>query len=86
MPGVEEKNLLEVILESWDRNNRILVNLLRALPDGGLGARAHSESPTVAEMFTHVHFVRLIFISEDAPEWPFRCPSGNGFVKRALTA
>ena len=29
---VDEKNLLEIILDSWDRNNRILVNLLRALP------------------------------------------------------
>jgi uncharacterized damage-inducible protein DinB len=74
VPGEEEKNLLEVILESWDRNNRILVNLLRALPDGGLDARAHSASPTVAEMFTHMHFVRLIFLSEDASECALPLP------------
>jgi hypothetical protein len=60
---------LQVILDSWDRNNRILVNLLRALPAGGLEARAMSGSPSIAEMFTDLHFVRLIFLSEDAPEF-----------------
>ena len=28
--------LLDVLLDSWERNNAILVNLLRALPEGGL--------------------------------------------------
>src|SRR3954447_983868 len=32
--------LLDALLDSWDRNNRILVNLLHALPEGGLEARA----------------------------------------------
>src|SRR5260370_754320 len=27
--------LLEALLDSWDRNNTILLNLLRALPEGG---------------------------------------------------
>jgi len=67
-------NLLEIILDSWDRNNRILVNLLRALPPGGLEARVMVGSPSVAEMFTHIHFVRLIFISEDAPEFTTQLP------------
>ena len=60
--------LLEALLDSWDRNNTILVNLLRALPEGGLEARALEGSPSVAEMFTHMHYVRLIFLSEDVPE------------------
>ena len=68
MLSAEENNLLDIVLDSWDRNNRILVNLLRALPDGGLTARVTSGSPTVAEMFTHMHFVRVIFLSEDVPE------------------
>ncbi len=67
--------MLEVILDSWDRNNRILVNLARALPPGGLEARVMSGSPSVAEMFTHMHFVRLIFLSEDAPEFAGQLPS-----------
>ena len=72
--GVNGTDLLEVILDSWDRNNRILVNLLRELPDGGLGARVTPGSPTVAEMFTHMHFVRLIFLSGDAPEFAIEVP------------
>ena len=35
-----EQPLLEALLDSWDRNNTILLNLLRALPDGGLEVRA----------------------------------------------
>jgi len=61
--------LLEALLDSWDRNNTILVNLLRALPQGGLEARALPDSPSVAQMFTHIHYVRLVFVFEDAPEF-----------------
>jgi uncharacterized damage-inducible protein DinB len=61
--------LLDALLDSWDRNNTILVNLLHALPDGALETRAMPGSPTLAELFTHIHFVRLIFLSEDAPEF-----------------
>lgn len=61
--------LLEALLDSWDRNNTILVNLLRAVPDGAMETRAMEGSPSVAEMFTHIHYVRLVFVSEDAPEF-----------------
>jgi len=74
VPSVNDDDLLEIILDSWDRNNRILVNLLRALPAEGLGARVMPGSPTVAEMFTHMHFVRLIFLSEDVPEFAGELP------------
>lgn len=74
MPRETDNNLLEIILESWDRNNRILVNLLRALPEGGLEARIMPGSPSVAEMFTHMQYVRLIFLSEDAPEFASEAP------------
>ena len=66
--------MLAALLDSWDRNNAILVNLLRALPEGGLEARAIEGSPSVAEMFTHIHYVRLIFLSEDAPEFAGNLP------------
>ena len=75
MPSASDGKLLDVILDSWDRNNRILVNLLRALPPGGLEARVMAGSPSVAEMFTHMHFVRLIFLSEDAPEFRTQLPA-----------
>lgn len=66
--------LLAALLDSWRRNNTILVNLLRALPDGGLEARAIPDSPSVGQMFTHIHYVRLAFLSEDAPEFAQELP------------
>src|ERR1700688_460163 len=68
MPLATEDNLLAALLDSWDRNNRILVNLLRALPPGGLDARVMPTSPSVTEMFMHMVYVRLVFVSEDAPD------------------
>jgi uncharacterized damage-inducible protein DinB len=74
MPDTPNQTLLEALLNSWDRNNTILVNLLRALPEGGLEARAADDSPSVAQMFTHIHYVRLVFVSEDAPEFAAKIP------------
>jgi uncharacterized damage-inducible protein DinB len=74
MSDATDQRLLEVLLDSWDRNNTILVNLLRALPEGGLETRAMEGSPSIAEMFTHIHFVRLVFVLEDAPEFARRLP------------
>src|ERR1700682_2301016 len=68
MSDAPDQRLLEALLDSWDRNNTILLNLLRALPEGGLEARAMKGSPSVAQLFTHIHFVRLVFVFEDAPE------------------
>jgi uncharacterized damage-inducible protein DinB len=67
-------SLLDPLLDSWDRNNTILVNLLHAIPQGGLEVRAMDDSPSVAEMFTHIHYVRLIFVLEDAPEFARTVP------------
>lgn len=77
VPQSTDTNLLRVILDSWDRNNRIMVNLLRALPPGGHAARVTPTSPSVAELFAHVVYVRLIFVFESAPEWsPTDTPDG----------
>lgn len=70
-----DQDLFAAILDSWDRNNTILVNLLRALPEGGIKARAIENSPSIAEMFAHIHYVRLVFLSEDAPEYAKAVPS-----------
>ena len=40
--------MLETLLDSWDRNNTILLNLLRIVPEGGLEARLVPDSPSVA--------------------------------------
>ncbi len=71
---MSEQHLLGVVLDSWDRNNTILVNLLRALPPGGLEVKATPNGPSVAQMFTHIHYVRLVLVSEDAPEFAQELP------------
>jgi uncharacterized damage-inducible protein DinB len=75
-------NLFEALLDSWDRNNTILLNLLAALPEGGLEVRAMEGSPSVAEMLTHIHYVRLVFVFEDAPEFARELPKEEWMVER----
>jgi uncharacterized damage-inducible protein DinB len=82
MSTTHEQNLLEALLDSWDRNNTILLNLLHALPNGGLEARATEDGPTVAQLFTHMHFVRLVFVSEDAPEFAKDLPEEEWLDER----
>jgi uncharacterized damage-inducible protein DinB len=77
-----DQRLLEALLDSWGRNNTILLNLLLALPDGGLGARAMEGSPSVAELFTHIHYVRLVFVFEDAPEFARELPKEEWLAER----
>ena len=77
MSDAPDQRLLEALLDSWDRNNTILLNLLRALPEGGLEARAMAGSPAVAELFTHIHYVRLVFVLEDAPEFARDLPAAE---------
>lgn len=66
--------LLDALLDSWDRNNTILVNLLRLIPEDGMAARAGKDSPSVLAMFVHIHYVRLVFVSEDAPDFSAAVP------------
>ncbi|MPZ21665.1 MAG: damage-inducible protein DinB [Luteitalea sp.] len=81
MSDVPDQHLLEALLDSWDRNNAILLNLLRALPEGGLEAKAIESSPSVAELFTHIHYVRLVFVFEDAPEFARNVPEEEWVVE-----
>jgi uncharacterized damage-inducible protein DinB len=74
--------VLDAVLDSWDRNNTILVNLLRALPQGALELRATEGSPTIARLFTHLHYVRLVFVAEDAPEFAVPMPKEEWFAER----
>lgn len=74
MPDAPEQPLLEALLESWDRNNTVMVNLLRALPEGGLEIRATDGSPCVAQQFTHIHHERLVSVFEEAPEFAGTVP------------
>ncbi len=68
MPEKPVLNLLEALLDSWDRNNQIQLNLLRLLPEGGLAAKAAPTSPTVGQMLAHMVYIRMVHVFEDAPE------------------
>ena len=81
MSDTPDQRLLEALLDSWDRSNTILLNLLRSLPEGGLEARAMEGSPSVAQIFTHIHYVRLVFIFEDAPEFARDVPETEWVVE-----
>jgi uncharacterized damage-inducible protein DinB len=82
MSNTPDQNLLEALLDSWDRNNTIMLNLLRAVPDGGLEARAMEGSPSVAEMFTHIYYIRLVHVFEDAPEFAKNVPEQEWVAER----
>jgi uncharacterized damage-inducible protein DinB len=75
-------SLLDALLDSWERNNTILINLLRALPEEGMDASAIDGSPTVAQLFMHIHYVRLVFVLEDAPESATPLPEGEWRAER----
>lgn len=68
MLNAPSASLLDALLDSWDRNNLIIVKLLHAIPADKLNHRPMEDSPSVAELFGHIHYVRLVFIQEDAPE------------------
>src|SRR3954470_2552994 len=82
MSNAADKSLLEALLDSWDRNNTILLNLLRAIPEGGLDSRAMEGSPSVAQLFMHIHYVRLVFVFEDAPEFARELPKQEWGAER----
>jgi uncharacterized damage-inducible protein DinB len=69
MANPPDQNLLEALLDSWDRNNTILLNLLRTIPESAMDIRPMESSPSVAQLFTHIHHVRLVFLAEDGPEF-----------------
>lgn len=77
MPHLSDSSLQPALFDSWTRNNTILVNLLAAVPESGFGARAMPGSPTVGEMFMHLHYVRLVFVAEDVPECAPRLPAAE---------
>jgi len=82
MSDSPDQHLLEALLDSWDRNNTILVNLLRVMPEGGLDVRAMESSPSVGELFAHIHYVRLVFVVEDAPEFAREAPKKEWAAER----
>ena len=61
--------VLDALLDSWDRNNVITTNLLRLVPGDAMELKPTDGSPSIGQLFTHLHYVRLVFVLEDAPEF-----------------
>ncbi len=76
------KQMLDAVLDAWDRSNDALLNLLRMVPDGGFDARAMEGSPTVGEMFTHMHHERMVSVFENAPESAGEVPAQEWVPER----
>jgi uncharacterized damage-inducible protein DinB len=70
----QDTPLLEAMLDSWERNNTILKNLVLALPEGALELRATETSQPFGRLVAHMHYCRLIFVQEDAPEFAVPIP------------
>lgn len=76
--------VLDAVLDAWDRGNTVLINLLRLIPTGGLEARALPGSPTVAQMFMHLHHERMVSVFENAPEWAGVVPAEEWQAEREV--
>jgi uncharacterized damage-inducible protein DinB len=72
----------EIVLDSWERNNTILVSLVNVVPERGLEARAMEGSPSVGQMFMHIHYVRMVLLSENAPEFARTVPEEEWRTER----
>ena len=75
-------DVLAALLDSWDRNNAITVNLLRAVTPDAMDFTPVDGSPSIGQLFMHMHYVRLIFVEEDAPEFAGETPKGEWSVER----
>ena len=82
MPAAPYHELLDALLDSWDRNNTIMLNLLRAIPEGGFDAKATATGATVAQQFMHFHHERLVSVSEEAPEFGRPIPNNEWAAER----
>ena len=74
--------MLDALLDSWDRNNTITINLLRAVPKDAMDLKPTDDSPSIAQLFMHMHYVRAVFVEEDAPEIVVDVPKGEWSVER----
>jgi uncharacterized damage-inducible protein DinB len=73
---------LEALLDSWDRSHTITVNLLRAVPAEAMDLKPAAGSPSIAQLFAHMHYCRLVFVFEDAPEFARGMPKEEWSAER----
>jgi uncharacterized damage-inducible protein DinB len=82
MPHPSNLSVLDALLDAWDRNNQIVVNLLRAIPQDTLDLKPIADSPSIAALFVHMHYVRLVFVQENAPEFAQDMPKHEWMAVR----
>jgi uncharacterized damage-inducible protein DinB len=75
-------SVLEALLDSWDRNNAITTSLLRLIPGDVMDLKPADGSPSISQMFTHMHYVRLVLVLEDAPEFARPMPKEEWATER----
>lgn len=82
MDDSKAQELLQAVFDAWDRGNVVLTNLARAIPADVLDARAMAGSPTIGEMFTHIHHERMVSVLENAPEFAGEVPAEEWMPQR----
>src|SRR5215204_1743164 len=84
MPNSPDRSLLVALLDGWERNNTITINLLRAVPDDAMDLKPINTTPSIAQLFAHLDYCRLIFVLEDAPEFARVIRNNQGQIKLTL--
>ena len=85
MKNSSDQPLIDALLDSWDRNNAITINLLRAIADDAMDLKPIDTSPSIAQLFAHMDYCRLIFVVEDAPEFAREMRNNQWKVERDRT-
>lgn len=57
------------LLETWEIHNRINLYLLDSITSEALKSLASSKGRNVAQQFAHIHNVRLMWLTQAAPEF-----------------
>ncbi|HZH98034.1 MAG TPA: DinB family protein [Fimbriimonadaceae bacterium] len=59
--------MLEVLLESWDRQCHILDNLFEIIPDDLKAKKPSEDGMPIYEQFAHIHNTRRFWLSRTSP-------------------
>jgi uncharacterized damage-inducible protein DinB len=61
--------MLEVLLESWDRQAKIIDNLFELVNEGNKGAKPSEDGMPIFEQFAHIHNTRRFWLSKTDPSF-----------------
>jgi uncharacterized damage-inducible protein DinB len=62
-------NPLDAILETWNRNTNVVLNILNALPEGGIDARDTNGQWTVAHHLSDMQGANIYWLEKSSPEF-----------------